>query len=224
MGNNELSTVNKNSNEQRTSKKVKIVGSERFVNVETGELEEFQVTSIEERDFNFSKVWMRNFISTLDLVGNQKTRLALWVIDNVNKENQLISTLRGMSDETGISLETVRTTMKILQEANFLKKSGNGVYTVNPDIVFKGNRNARLNVLNQYQELGTNKPKLTDDEKIEQLKNSISVLQNELNKLTNKQNIIDAEIEPQLEFDPSTGEVFEKARVVNEKRKANSDT
>ncbi len=221
MGNNELA---KRTNEQHTSKKVKIVGSEKFINAETGELEEFQVTSIEERDFNFSKVWMRNFIATLDLVGNQKTRLALWIIENVNKENQLISTFRSMSDETGISLFTVRETMKILQEANFLKKSSNGVYTVNPEIVFKGNRNARLNVLNQYQELGTSRPKLTDDEKIEQLKNSISVLQNELNKLTQKQNVIDAEIEPQLSFDPLTGEVFEKARMVNEKRKTNPNT
>lgn len=215
MGNNELAK----RTEQHTTKKVKIVGSEKFINAETGELEEFQVTSIEERDFNFSKVWMRNFIATLDLVGNQKTRLALWIIENVNKENQLISTFRSMSDETGISLFTVRETMKILQEANFLKKSSNGVYTVNPEIVFKGNRSARLNVLNQYQELGSGRPKLTDDEKIEQLKNSISVLQNELNKLTKKQHVIDAEIEPQLEFNPATGEVFEKAKVVNEKRK-----
>ena len=131
------------TNEQHTSKKIKVIGSEKFINAETGELEEFQVTSIEERDFNFSKVWMRNFITTLDLVGNQKIRLALWIIENVNKENQLISTFRNMSDETGISLFTVRETMKILQEANFLKKSSHGVYTVNPDIVFKGTRNDR---------------------------------------------------------------------------------
>lgn len=212
------------TNEQHTSKKIKVIGSEKFINAETGELEEFQVTNIEERDFNFSKVWMRNFITTLDLVGNQKIRLALWIIENVNKENQLISTFRNMSDETGISLFTVRETMKILQEANFLRKSSNGVYTVNPDIVFKGTRNARLNVLNQYQELGTSRPKLTDNEKIEQLKNSISVLQSELNKLIQKQNVIDTEIEPQLSFDPLTGDIFEKARIIDEKQQTNPNT
>ena len=56
-----------------TTKKVKVIGRQDYINVETGELESFDVTRIEDRDFNFTKVWMRNFISALDIVGNQKT-------------------------------------------------------------------------------------------------------------------------------------------------------
>ncbi len=180
--------------EQHTSKKVRYIGTEQFINAETGVVEEFQVTDIEERDFNFSKVWMRNFISTLDLVGNQKTRLAFWIIDHLNKENQLIATFRSMADETGISLFTVRETMKILQDSDFLRKVSNGVYTINPDIYFKGTRNARLNILSQYHELGETKPQLTDEQKIDQIQKSIALLQRELDKLTSKKsNIINAE-------------------------------
>lgn len=194
-----------------TTKKVKYVGSQQFINAETGEVEEFQVTNIEERDFNFSKVWMRNFVATLDLVGNQKTKLVYWIIDHLTKENQLICTNRQLEKETGISLKTVSVTMKVLQDANFLKKTSNGVYTVNPDVVFKGSRTARLNVLHTYQELGNSRPVLTDDEKIQRLKESISVLQNELDKLlTARHDIMDTDINGQLAFDEQ-GTIYEKA-------------
>lgn len=203
---------------QRTSKKVKYVGTQQFLNTATGEIEDFQVTSIEERDFNFSKVWMRNFVATLDLVGNQKTKLAFWIIDNVNKENQLIATLRSMSDATGMSLETVRKTMSILQGADFLRKSANGVYVVNPDIVFKGTRNARINILNTYKELGYEEPKVSDEQKISNLQHSIEVLQDQLNQLLSSRNVVDAEINGQMAFNED-GQIFETATIVDEKPK-----
>ena len=203
---------------QRTSKKVKYVGTQQFLNTATGEIEDFQVTSIEERDFNFSKVWMRNFIATLDLVGNQKTKLAFWIIDNVNKENQLIATLRSMSDATGMSLETVRKTMSILQGADFLRKSANGVYVVNPDIVFKGTRNARINILNTYKELGYEEPKVSDEQKISNLQHSIEFLQDQLNQLLSSKNVVDAEINGQMAFNED-GQIFETATIVDEKPK-----
>ena len=90
--------------EQTTTKRVKVVGTEEYINTRTGELEQMQVTSIEDRDFNFTKMWMKNFISTLDIVGNQKTRLCFWIIDHVDKENRLIGTYRTIASQSGMSL------------------------------------------------------------------------------------------------------------------------
>jgi len=193
----------------KTSKKVKYIGTEKYINTSTGEVEEFQVTNIEERDFNFAKVWMKNFIMTLDLVGNQKTRLAMWIIDHLDKENKLSCTYREMSEETGISLDTVRLTMKILLEADFLRKQGHGRYIVDPNTYFKGTRQARLNILNQYQEIGYKPPKLTNEEKIQRLESSIAVLQKELDKLKSSKTI-DAQIDGQLEMLPD-GTIAERA-------------
>lgn len=194
---------------QTTQKKVKYIGTERYINANTGEIEEFQVTNIEERDFNFAKIWLKNFILTLEMVGNQKTKLAMWIIDNLDKENRVVCTFRKMSDETDISLSTVRDTMKILQEADFIRKMANGVYVINPDIYFKGTRQARLNILNQYQALGYEPPKLTEEQKIKQLQNSIEELQKELDKLQ-KPKTIDAEIDGQMELMPD-GTIVERA-------------
>ena len=137
---------------KQTTKKMKIIGQAQYLNMKDGTVEDFQVMSIEDRDFNFHKVWLEHIISSLDLIGNQKTRLAFWIIDHLDKENKLTMTYRQIADKSGISLDTVRVTMKSLMDSNFLERINQGAYRVNPDVVFKGGRTGRLYVLYQYNE------------------------------------------------------------------------
>ena len=146
-----------------TTRKTKVIGTETFVNQATGELQNMQVISIEDRDFNFTKVWMMNIINSIELIGNQKTRLAFWIIENLNRENQLVMTQRQIAEKTGISVKTVSITMKALQDANFLRKINGGAYCVNPDVLFKGSRNNRMNVLLQYTSLGDSAAEPSDN-------------------------------------------------------------
>lgn len=180
---------------QRTSKKVKYVGTHEFIDAETGELKTMQVSDIEERDFNFHKVWMRNFISTLELVGNQKTKVAFWVVDNLNRENQLLYTYRQIAEKTGISLETVRVTMGILLDSDFLRRRNQGCYVVNPDIVFKGERGNRLNILNQFHD--AERVELSDEEKLANVMQSIEVMQKTMDKLIKEANHLQAKLTPE---------------------------
>lgn len=177
---------------QQTLKKVKYIGTHEFIDAETGELRTMQVSDIEERDFNFHKVWMRNFISTLDIVGNQKTKLCFWIIDNLNRENQLMYTYRQISEKTKISLETVRITMGILLDSNFLRRQNQGCYIVNPDIVFKGSRDGRLDILNQYQ--NAERIELSDEEKLANIMQSIATMQKTMNKLIKEANSLQDKI------------------------------
>ena len=62
-------------------------------------------------------------------------------------------TQRQISEKSGISLKTVSVTMKALLDSNFLRKINGGAYCVNPDVLFKGTRNGRMNVLIQYNSL-----------------------------------------------------------------------
>ena len=50
-----------------------------------------------------------------------------------------------------MSTKTVSTTIKALVESNFLNKINSGAYRVNPDVLFKGCKDNRLNVLLQYR-------------------------------------------------------------------------
>lgn len=172
---------------QQTQKKMRVVGTQKFVNVQTGEVEDFQVTSVEERDFNFHKVWMKNFINTLEIVGNQKSKLCFWIIDNLNKENQLCMTYRQIAEKTKISLDTVRVTMKLLLEADFLRRVNQGCYVVNPDVIFKGSRTGRLNVLNTYTDIEKSEAsEVSVDDKIKSLQATIASLTEALEKLVSE--------------------------------------
>lgn len=134
-----------------TRKKVKIVGTQEYINKQTGELEEMQVVSIEERDANFHKLWLGNILNHIDLIGNQKAKLAFWILDNLDSENKLTMTQKQIAEQTGISIKTVNLTINTLINSNFLIKINISAYRINPDIIFKGGKTDRLNVLIKYQ-------------------------------------------------------------------------
>lgn len=175
-------TVSKKTTQKKTTQKVKVVGKQQYFNLSTGTVEEMQVTTFEERDYNFHKIWLKDFLNSIDMIGNQKTKLAFWIIDNITKENYLPYTYRQISEKSGISLGTVRDTMSILMNANFLKRLNQGTYLINSDIVFKGGRQARLNILHTYQNEGTDQKPLDLPKKIQNLRKSIEQLQFQLDK------------------------------------------
>lgn len=134
----------------KTQKKMKVIGTQNYINAETGELVECQVMKIEERDANFHKIWLGHVIETLDIVGNQKIRLITFILSNLDKENKLVMTQRKIAAESGISVRTVTDTLKILQEADFLIRINAGAYRVHPEKIWKGSARERMNVLLQY--------------------------------------------------------------------------
>ena len=154
----------KSRSKRTTRKKLKILGTQEYINKSTGEVEEFEVCKIEGRDFNFHKLWLHHILDTIDLIGNKKVKLAFWIIENLNRDNQLIATQRkirkGFNDsrireEDKISMETVSATMRELMEADFLRKISGGVYAVNPNVLFKGGKEDRLNVLLKYRAIAS---------------------------------------------------------------------
>lgn len=138
---------------KQTSKKQKLVGIQEYVNANTGEIVPMQVVSIEDKDFNFHKVWLQHLVNSFDGISNQKLKLAFWIIENLDKENQLIMTQRTISKKSGISLDTVSKTMKALQKGNpaFLIKINSGAYRVNPNIIWKGSHSSRMGVIFDYK-------------------------------------------------------------------------
>jgi hypothetical protein len=135
-----------------TRKKVKIIGTETYIKQDTGELKKMQVIDIEERDANFHKLWLGHILQSIDLIGNQKTRLAFWILNHLDSNNLLPMTQRQIANKSGISIQTVSRTLQALIDSNFLQRKNIGVYQVNPDVLFKGGKTARMNVLLQYHE------------------------------------------------------------------------
>ena len=135
-----------------TSKKQKFIGYKDLIDPDTGEHYPMQLSVVEDRDFNFHKIWLQHLVNSLDGISNQKLRLAFWIIEHLDKENQLVMTQRKIHEESGMSLQTVNRTLKALQEGEppFLQKINSGAYRVNPDVIWKGSHSNRMGVCFKY--------------------------------------------------------------------------
>ena len=130
-----------------TRKKTKVIGTKTYIDRDTGELNEMQVISIEERDANFHKIWLGHIIQSLDLIGNKKIKVLNYLMENLNSENMFLEGQREVAESLNISIQTVSRTFRALQESDFMRQPKNGIYQINPDIIFKGGKEKRLNVL-----------------------------------------------------------------------------
>lgn len=156
MSNNEQIKQERTKQPLTTMKKVKAIGSVRgfLTNEATGELEaqDFQVIEVEDRDFNFEKIWVGHIVEALGIIGNAKIQIALYLLKNRDENNYVFATLSKIAKETETSYITAQRTIEALREANFLKPmtARGGVYQINPNIIFKGSHKKRLNVCIKY--------------------------------------------------------------------------
>lgn len=141
----------------QTTKKQKFVGYKTLIDPETGESYPMQMNILEERDFNFHKVWLQHLVNSLDGISNQRLRLAFWIIDHLDRENKLTMTQRAIAEQSGVSLDTVSRTIRALQEGSpaFLVKINSGAYRVNPDVIWKGSYSNRMGICYEYVQEST---------------------------------------------------------------------
>lgn len=156
-----MKTSSKGDKPLNTTKKQKFVGSKAFCDMETGEIIPMQMVQVEDRDFNFHKVWLQNLVMSLEGISNQRLKLAFWILEHLDKENKLVMTQRAIAEGSGMSLATVVRTMKALQEGKpaFLQKINSGAYRVNPQVVWKGSYSNRMGVCFSYGETAQKKGK-----------------------------------------------------------------
>lgn len=133
-----------------TKKKMKVVGKETYINRTTGEVQEMQVIKMEDRDFNFDKIWLVHILESLNLIGGQKMKVMTTLLKLKNRDNLIITTQKNLCQLAEVSRPIVSETIKLLIESNFLKKKQNGVYFINPDMLFNGGKSNRMNIKLEY--------------------------------------------------------------------------
>lgn len=127
----------------------------------------------EEQDINFDKIWLGSVMEALEQVGNKKIKVASYILNQRDKNtNYLIKTQREIAKECGVSLQTVSSTLKALEDANLIVGKS-GIYQVNPERIAKGKHNKRMAILRIYQQ---NKSSKNDIKEISQ-----EIIENEIN-------------------------------------------
>lgn len=136
----------------KTGNQLKFIHYKIFIDPDTGEEIPVQINLVKNSNFNFHKTWLKHLIHSFGNVVNQKLKLAFWIIENLDKEYQLIMTQRKIAKASGISYQTVNTTIRLLSEGHpaFLQKINSGAYRINPDLLFNRNHSNRIGVCYEY--------------------------------------------------------------------------
>lgn len=167
-----------------TSRKIKTVGTETYVNVNTGELHEMNVVEVEDRDANFMKLWVSSILSAIDELSNQRMKIVFWLVNEAGKSRNVITkTTRELAEEIGVSRTTVVNTLQILESHDILRRKV-GVIFMSPDVVYKGTRGGRLEVLTRYNKLGASKKETeSPEDQAAKLSKRMNFLMKEMRKI-----------------------------------------
>lgn len=136
-----------------TTKKTRVIGKQSYVNQTTGEVVDMNVVETMSSDFNFEKIWLSHLLQALDCLGSRKVRVVSWLLENKDNKNVIIATQRKIAIESNTSLKTVAEVMKVLLASDVIKMEQQGVYILNPEVIFKGDRSKRMNVLIKYNKI-----------------------------------------------------------------------
>jgi len=134
------------------TKKQVVVGKQKYINPNTGEVQEFTV--IEKnvtRDYNFHKIWLQDLLNILNSFGNKKIKILTYLLQKMrNEDNTVTVTYNEITKKLGISKPTISATMRELIEANVIKKIAPATYQFNPDLIAKGSGAKRQALLIKY--------------------------------------------------------------------------
>jgi hypothetical protein len=120
-----------------------------FTDNETGEIVPVMVIDTEEKDFN--KIWFSHFVNNIDGIASPRAKLLSWIVENMDSENQIFMTQGEIAKQANVNIKTVNKTLKSLSKHSedkpaVLQKMHNGVYRVNPEILYKGSYTGRFGV------------------------------------------------------------------------------
>lgn len=137
---------------QQTSK-LQRHSSKTLFDPTTGEMVSTHQIIMEEGDFNFHKIWWKNFTETTKGIGNKKTAVMMWLIFSAQKgTNRIYLTQQQIANGCGVSLRTVSSTIAELKEGEFLKLA-EGYILINPNVIFRGAHDKRLSVIAEWDVL-----------------------------------------------------------------------
>lgn len=160
---------------------------------QTGEI--LTSSNILNKDKNFTKVWVSNYIDVVKEDSLKKDLIPFQLIDIMDKHNKLKFTLVDMSKKLNYPKSKLSVLLKELRGKDFLRRIRNGLYMINPNIAYKSTSENRTIALKEYYGLSESKELIAQKERQKKIKNTKSKLKKltseELLKIATSQNLDD---------------------------------
>ena len=94
-----------------------------------------------------------DFLQVLGGFEYKQLDVLIYILEHTEAANNtFIGTYRSLEKSVGVSYDTVRRTITLLQGKGFLKKVSNGVYQVSPTIMMKGSEHKKSLLLNYFND------------------------------------------------------------------------
>lgn len=149
-----------NVTEQKTKKKVSqksLTGYAQKIYIDTDTGEEVHIGINKKRIHtgkHFYKCYLADFFKSLKFIKSRQLEIVSYIITRINSStNYYIGTYDDIVEGTGAARQTVASTMRELQDGNFLRLKQNGVYMFNPQIIFKGDTARQEKLVQEYERL-----------------------------------------------------------------------
>ena len=126
----------------------------RLIDQDTGEVIEVdQITKRALGQKQFWKIYLIDFLQVLGGFEYKQLDVLIYILEHTEAANNtFIGTYRSLEKSVGVSYDTVRRTITLLQGKGFLKKVSNGVYQVSPTIMMKGSEHKKSLLLNYFND------------------------------------------------------------------------
>ena len=98
--------------------------------------------------------YLSAMINLMDKLGNKKMQVVKYILEHMDKStNTLIITTTELSIKSKVSRQVVSDTLKILEEANLIKRR-TGAIMLHSNLVHRGNEEKEKYLLAKFEEFG----------------------------------------------------------------------
>ena len=100
----------------------------------------------------FAITYLSTIVQLIDNVGNKKMQVVKYVLQKMDSNNILLETVREISKNAGVSLQTVNSTLQILEGAGIIARKA-GVIMLSPKLAHKGNAKKERYLMTRFSQI-----------------------------------------------------------------------
>jgi DNA-binding transcriptional regulator YhcF (GntR family) len=98
----------------------------------------------------FEITYLTYLFDMFDKLAGKKYAVVKYILENKSRDNTLIITTRELAKKSGVGLNTVVTTLKLLKEANLIQ-TRNGAIMLSPKIAHRGTNKTEKYLLQKFE-------------------------------------------------------------------------
>lgn len=123
-------------------------------NVVDNEVKRVDVVIKEIPRTGFAITYLATIINMIDAIGNRKMKVVKYILQNMDSNNKLSETVREIAQGSGVSVQTVNDTLKLLETIGVIARK-TGTVMLSPKLVHKGNAARERMLLTKFYAIGS---------------------------------------------------------------------